>query len=412
MANLMLTVGGVWGTIIGWFQSFIPSFGLTIIVFTIALKLILSPLEIYQKISSKKTAEKQAILQPKIEKLQKQYGNNKELLNQKTMELYKKENFNLMGSCLGMLINLIITILVFFTLFSSLNQISQYNIKTEYADLTENYKIVITTKLKQDAENNASITITTDEDLNALIEEINNDANLTESQKASKINTLKLKTIINDIDSSSLTDDEKLALKANAKEFATKESANYYGEIKEGFLWIKNIYRPDTYASTFPNSDEYLKISGVNFDGVSAENPYEDIYGVSYLTKDEAMNAFKNNFNEVAGAINTKYSGWNGWLILVALSGIITVLSIFITNLSNKPKPQYDKKGNEIQAKKPNNYLMMILLPILMIVFTLQYSAAFALYIVMNSLMSVIIGFVTTLVMNKIEKSKEQKKEV
>ena len=66
MANLMLTVGGVWGTIIGWFQSFIPSFGLTIIVFTIALKLILSPLEIYQKISSKKTAEKQAILQPKI----------------------------------------------------------------------------------------------------------------------------------------------------------------------------------------------------------------------------------------------------------------------------------------------------------------------------------------------------------
>ena len=411
MANLMLTVGGVWGTIIGWFQSFIPSFGLTIIVFTIALKLILSPLEIYQKISSKKTAEKQAILQPKIEKLQKQYGNNKELLNQKTMELYKKENFNLMGSCLGMLINLVITILVFFTLFSSLNQISQYNIKTEYADLTENYKIVLTTKLKQDAENNASITITTDEDLNALIEEINNDANLTESQKASKINTLKLKTIINDIDSSSLTDDEKLALKNTSKEFATKESANYYGKIKEGFLWIKNIYRPDTYASTFPNSDEYLKISGVNFDSVSAENPYEDIYGVSYTVKDDAMNAFKNNFNEVAGEINTKYSGWNGWLILVVLSGLITVLSIFITNLSNKPKPQYDKKGNEIQAKKPNNYLMMILLPILMIVFTLQYSAAFALYIVMNSLMSVIIGFVTTLVMNKIEKSKEQKKE-
>ena len=76
MDNLMLTVGGLWGTIISWFQSFLPSFGLTIIVFTVALKLVLSPLEIYQKVSSKKTAEKQAVLQPKLEKLQKQYGNN------------------------------------------------------------------------------------------------------------------------------------------------------------------------------------------------------------------------------------------------------------------------------------------------------------------------------------------------
>ena len=50
MANLTLAVGGLWGQIINWFQSFIPSFGLTIIVFTVALKLILSPLEVYQKI--------------------------------------------------------------------------------------------------------------------------------------------------------------------------------------------------------------------------------------------------------------------------------------------------------------------------------------------------------------------------
>lgn len=384
MGNLTLAVGGLWGTIIGWFQSGVASFGLTIILFTVALKLVLSPLEIYQKVSSKKTMEKQAVLQPKLEKLQKQYGHNKELLNQKTMELYKKENFNMTGSCLGMLINLVITIVVFFTLFSSLNQISQYNIKTEYTQLTENYKTVLATKLKEEAESK-SITISVDADLNTIL------------------------TVIND---STLTEEEKTELITSSKAFAKRETANYYGEIKEGFLWIKNIYRPDTYASTFPNSNEYLAISGTNFNSVSDENPYiDDIYGVSYTDKEQAKQAFANNFDEVAGDINIVYSGWNGWLILVVLAAGVTILSLFISNLGTKPKPVYDKKGNEIPVKKQNNFIMMALLPILMVIFTLQYSAAFALYIVVNSLMSVLIGLVTTVVMNKIEKSKEKKKE-
>lgn len=382
MGNLMLTVGGLWGTIIGWFQSFLPSFGLTIILFTIALKLVLSPLEVYQKVSAKKTAEKQAILQPKIEKLQKQYGNNKELLNQKTMELYKKENFNVMGSCLGMLINLIITVVVFFTLFSSLNQISQYNIKTEYEQLSTKYSQVLESKLREEATNN-SITLSETDDL---------------------------KTIISKINESSLTDETKNEILSNSKTFATSETATYYGTIKEGFLWIKNIYRPDTYASTFPSSDEYLSTTGI-LNNVSEEKPYTNIYGETATTKDAAKDLFATEFKDVAGDITKVYSGWNGWLILVVLSAGVTVLSLLITNLGNKAKKQYDNKGNEIQVKTPNNFLMMILLPILMVVFTLQYSAAFALYIVMNSLMSVLIGCVTTLVMNKIEKSKEKKKE-
>ena len=382
MGNLMLTVGGLWGTIIGWFQSFLPSFGLTIILFTIALKLVLSPLEVYQKVSAKKTAEKQAILQPKIEKLQKQYGNNKELLNQKTMELYKKENFNVMGSCLGMLINLIITVVVFFTLFSSLNQISQYNIKTEYEQLSTKYSQVLESKLREEATNN-SITLSETDDI---------------------------KTILSKINESSLTDETKNEIINNSKTFATSETATYYGTIKEGFLWIKNIYRPDTYASTFPSSDEYLSTTGI-LNNVSEEKPYTNIYGETATTKDAAKDLFATEFKDVAGDITKVYSGWNGWLILVVLSAGVTVLSLLITNLGNKAKKQYDNKGNEIKVKTPNNFLMMILLPILMVVFTLQYSAAFALYIVMNSLMSVLIGCVTTLVMNKIEKSKEKKKE-
>ena len=377
MANLMLAVGGLWGTIINWFNSFIPSFGLTIIVFTVALKLILSPLEVYQKITTKKQTEVQAKLQPQLEKLQKKFGNNKDMLNQKTAELYKKENFNVMGSCLGLLINLILTLVIFITLFSSLNQISQYNIKTEYDNLKQTY---ISTFVETAKTNTYSITIT-DEDTP--------------------------KTVIEKIKASSLTDEEKEAYILTLKDSASESTVNKYTEIKEGFLWIKNIYRPDTYASVFPSGNEFMSISGTNFKKVSSENPYTDIYGESYTTTETAKEAFLLEYKDITKDIKTKYSGWNGYLILVILSAVITVLSQIIATKTTKPKNTTDKKGNEIEVKQPTSKFMLVLLPILMIIFTLQYSSAFAIYIVINSLMSLIISFVTGLILNKKDKKKE-----
>lgn len=377
MANLMLAVGGLWGTIINWFNSFIPSFGLTIIVFTVALKLILSPLEVYQKITTKKQTEVQAKLQPQLEKLQKKFGNNKDMLNQKTAELYKKENFNVMGSCLGLLINLILTLVIFITLFSSLNQISQYNIKTEYDNLKQTY---ISTFVETAKTNTYSITIT-DEDTP--------------------------KTVIEKIKASSLTDEEKDAYILTLKDSASESTVNKYTEIKEGFLWIKNIYRPDTYASVFPSGNEFMSISGTNFKKVSSENPYTDIYGESYTTTETAKEAFLLEYKDITKDINTKYSGWNGYLILVILSAVITVLSQIIATKTTKPKNTTDKKGNEIEVKQPTSKFMLVLLPILMVIFTLQYSSAFAIYIVINSLMSLIISFVTGLILNKKDKKKE-----
>ncbi len=377
MANLMLAVGGLWGTIINWFNSFIPSFGLTIIVFTVALKLILSPLEVYQKITTKKQTEVQAKLQPQLEKLQKKFGNNKDMLNQKTAELYKKENFNVMGSCLGLLINLILTLVIFITLFSSLNQISQYNIKTEYDNLKQTY---ISTFVETAKTNTYSITIT-DEDTP--------------------------KTVIEKIKASSLTDEEKDTYILTLKDSASESTVNKYTEIKEGFLWIKNIYRPDTYASVFPSGNEFMSISGTNFKKVSSENPYTDIYGESYTTTETAKEAFLLEYKDITKDIKTKYSGWNGYLILVILSAVITVLSQIIATKTTKPKNTTDKKGNEIEVKQPTSKFMLVLLPILMIIFTLQYSSAFAIYIVINSLMSLIISFVTGLILNKKDKKKE-----
>jgi len=375
MANLMLAVGGLWGTIFEWLNGFIPSFGLTIILFTIALKLILSPLEVYQKVTTKKQSEMQAKLQPELDKLQKRFANNKEMLNQKTAELYKRENYNVMGSCLGMLVNLVITLVVFITLFTSLNQISQYKIKTEYSNLTETYQ---TTFISNANEKSGGIIVVDENDT--------------------------VSSIINKINSSSLSDEEKSTLINDLKEVSKQAASEKYTEIKESFLWIKNVFRPDTYVSVFPSAEEYLQISNTNFNNVSSEATYFDIYGNVYETPQTAKEAFINEYKDITGQINVTYSGWNGYLILVVLAAGITVLSQIIALRATKAKKQVDKKGNEIEVKQPNGKLMLFLLPALMIVFTLQYSAAFALYIVTNSLMSLIISFITGLVLDKKDK--------
>jgi len=383
MVNLTLAVGGLWGTIINWFSSFIGNYGLTIIVFTVILKLVLSPLEIYQKITSKKQMEKQAAIQPQLNKLQKQYANNKEMLNQKTMELYKKENVNVMGNCFGMLINLVITLVVFITLFSSLNVISQDKIKTEYQTLQTEYVTVFKNSLETSTGTPFIIGAVGEKD--ETIEEY-----------------------VARLGGDTVLENELLTAQTEARAAVSTK----YGKIKEGFLWIKNIYRPDTWSSVFPGADEFLTISNTSFKDVSSTEPYEDIFGAKYETEATAKEAFKTTFNEVTTDIQKDYAGWNGWLILVILSAGVTVLSQIIATGSTKTKKQYDKKGNEIKVQNPaNNKLMLILLPVLMLVFTLQYNSAFSLYIVVNSVMSALIGLGTNLVMNKLEKRKLEKSE-
>jgi YidC/Oxa1 family membrane protein insertase len=112
-----------WGAIINLF-SFIGNYGWMIIVFTICLKLVLSPFDFMQKHTTSKNQRMMAIMQPELDKLQKKYSDNKEMLQQKQMEVYKKYNYNVVGSCLFMFVGMAIPMFIFFSLFSSLNQIS------------------------------------------------------------------------------------------------------------------------------------------------------------------------------------------------------------------------------------------------------------------------------------------------
>lgn len=134
--NLLATKpGGMWVKIVDWIETFIPSYAWAILFFTLLVKFVLLPMDFFQKKTTRKNMEMQKILAPEMEKLQKKYGNNKQLLNQKQMELYKKNNYNMVGSCLIMLVSLVLTLVVFITLWNSLNKIATYRVVNQYEQL-------------------------------------------------------------------------------------------------------------------------------------------------------------------------------------------------------------------------------------------------------------------------------------
>lgn len=78
------------------------NFGVAIILATVVIKIILLPLTLKQDKSMRSMKK----LQPELEKIKKQYKDNPQMVQQKTMELYKENKVNPAGGCLPLLIQL------------------------------------------------------------------------------------------------------------------------------------------------------------------------------------------------------------------------------------------------------------------------------------------------------------------
>ncbi len=102
--------------IFGWMlyqiYGIIHNYGLSIIIFTIFMKVLLLPLNIKQTKSMKDMQR----LQPELQKLNKKYKNNKEKLNEETLKLYKTFKVNPAGGCLPILLQFPILIGLYQTL--------------------------------------------------------------------------------------------------------------------------------------------------------------------------------------------------------------------------------------------------------------------------------------------------------
>lgn len=93
------------------FYEYLPGqdFGLAIITLTFFLRLLLSPL-MAQNIKNQKALSK---IQPKLEKIQKEYKDDQEKQTEKILDLYKKEDFNPFSVFLPLLLQLPILIALF-----------------------------------------------------------------------------------------------------------------------------------------------------------------------------------------------------------------------------------------------------------------------------------------------------------
>ena len=105
-------------TLIKALHTIINNYALTIIVFTILIKLVVMPLNL----KSRRSTMRMASVQPKMQVLQEKYKDDQEKLNQKLQELYRKEGVSPMGGCLPMIISMFILFAMFYALRTFANE--------------------------------------------------------------------------------------------------------------------------------------------------------------------------------------------------------------------------------------------------------------------------------------------------
>ena len=95
-------MSGLFQSVLQWIYGWVGNYGWSVVVFTVLVRLILLPLDI----KSKKSMRAMTKVQPKVAALQKKYANDRDKLNLKLQELYRKEHVSPMAGCLPMLITL------------------------------------------------------------------------------------------------------------------------------------------------------------------------------------------------------------------------------------------------------------------------------------------------------------------
>ncbi|HVM52365.1 MAG TPA: YidC/Oxa1 family membrane protein insertase [Acidimicrobiales bacterium] len=102
---------------LAFFYDVWDSYGMAIVLFTIAIYLVLTPLTI----KSTRSMIAMQRVQPELKKLQAQYKDDKETLQREMMAFYQANNINPLSSCLPLLLQMPI----FFVLFQVLNGLTR-----------------------------------------------------------------------------------------------------------------------------------------------------------------------------------------------------------------------------------------------------------------------------------------------
>ena len=333
------------------------SFGWTVVVFTIILRLILSPLDIWQKVIARKNSKAMERMKPQLEAMQEKYKNDKERLQQEQMALYKKEKYSMMGMCLPT----IVTFVVFFVVFAGFRQMVGYQFALDYKSCYDVYATAIT------------------QQIDAKYGDVNGDGKIDESDVPK-------------------TEDGNTFYRAAVETAQNKVYEAYYSKDQaavRSWLWIKNIFVSDNWSKAVP---DFATVTGQSGFATSR---------LTGITIDE--------YNTVMGKVlNTggygKDGKWNGLLILPVLSIALSFISTKLLSKSQgtapaPPAAQGEGKNSQMQSMKMMQYIM----PLMMGVFGLLYSGAFALYMFTSSAAAIIFQLTFNLIAMLVDKSRDSK---
>ena len=330
----------------------IGNFGWTVVAFTVILKVALSPLDIWQKLVTRKNSKAMERMKPQLEILQAKYGDDKQKFQQEQMALYKREKYSMFGACLPT----IVTLVVFFVMFAGFREMSGWKFASDYQAYRNVYETTMETELGTDWE---------------------------------------------------LYDGDGAKYEA-AKEKAQQAVYDFYYSDEQvdsrSFLWIKNIFSPDSWSPEIP---DYLTITGksgiatVRITGIEMEE-YEDVMG-----------------KLIGQGGWGKNGSWNGWLLLPILSLVLNIVSQKLMTMvqgtgEKKEKKSFKEKwakfknlgkpveGQEQQPQQRDQSqasmkMMTYMMPVITAVFALMYSSAFALYMFVSSLLATLFQLIFNL---------------
>ena len=336
--------------ILNWIYSWVGNYGWSIVLFTLLIRIVLLPLDI----RSKKGMRAMQKVQPKVQALQKKYANDKEKLNQKTMELYRKEHVSMTAGCLPMLISLPIL----FIMFNAMRTVGDVRTSEMYAAILNNVNVALSedTEFVQSLEGQTDDKI--DESVSAWIKEA-------------------------DIEAPDL----------------------------ESWLWIKNVYRPDSFASTMLHTRNDAPVANLTDvtvtdlkDGTEISVSKDDInamlgraYYNTLLDKWDIVPEgafrrvtipllFANPTINLPTSFSNLFRYANGLFILPLLAGLSQFFMTKITNLTEKKSK---KKEEELpatqddvskQSNPMNSPIMKWFFPIFSVYICATSNAAFSIY--------------------------------
>lgn len=358
----------LWSKLIYAFQGAFGNFGWTILFVTLFVKLIMTPLDFCVKYSNKKQTLVQKKLSPQIAKLKKKFGANQDQIRIQTQALYKREGFKAGASCLIMAVNMLATMLVFITFYSSIRKVAAYEMINQYETLEQTYTNEYVSSLR---EKTGDETIIDEATANAWIQ-----ANLANPE------------------------DEHYQDNASYVLDSTREAEaamlNCWNEKKESWLWIQNIWVADAPTAPLP---EYDKLVSSSSDG-----NYDE-----YIK----ANIDKDAYTKIASSITTHSSRpQNGFLIVAISVGLLSFLSQWIADLHTK---LHNKKAQQLaKAADPSEKtmkIMKIILPLIWVGFAFSSSACFGLYLIASSIASITFGEIIAIIVNKLTKNKQKEVE-